>query len=52
MTTTQNEKRLELWFLCISRRLLLIDIYMNFYEDILNGFQQSGQDFVMVKVKR
>ena len=29
----------ELWFLRSARRLMLIDIYMKFREDILNGFQ-------------
>ena len=29
----------ELWFLCSVRRLMLIDIYMTFFEDILNRFQ-------------
>ena len=29
----------ELWFLRSTRRLLLIDIYMKFLEDILNIFQ-------------
>ena len=30
---------LELWFLRSARRLMLIDIYMKFREDSLNGFQ-------------
>ena len=29
----------ELWFLRSARRLILIDIYMKFHEDSLNGFQ-------------
>ena len=29
----------ELWFLRSARRLMLIDIYMKFREDSLNGFQ-------------
>ena len=29
----------ELWFLRSVRRLMLIDIYMKFHEDSLNGFQ-------------
>ena len=29
----------ELWFLQSARRLMLIDIYMKFREDSLNGFQ-------------
>ena len=29
----------KLWFLRSARRLMLIDIYMKFREDILNGFQ-------------
>ena len=29
----------ELWFLQSARRLMLINIYMKFYEDSLNGFQ-------------
>ena len=29
----------ELWFLCSACRLMLIDIYMKFLEDSLNGFQ-------------
>ena len=28
----------ELWFLRFARRLMLIDIYMKFDEDSLNGF--------------
>ena len=28
-----------LWFLCSARRLMLVNISMNFHEDILNGFQ-------------
>ena len=28
----------ELWFLHSARRLMLIDIYMKFLEDILNRF--------------
>ena len=30
---------LELWFLHTARRLMLVDIYMKFREDSLNGFQ-------------
>ena len=33
----------ELWFLCSARRLILIDIYMKFLEDILNRFQVTEQ---------
>ena len=33
----------ELWFLCSARRLMLIDIYMKFLEDILNKFQVKEQ---------
>ena len=29
----------ELWFLCSAHPLMLIDIYMKFREDSLNGFQ-------------
>ena len=29
----------ELWFLCCTRRLMLIVIYMKFREDSLNDFQ-------------
>ena len=29
----------ELWFLYYACSLMLIDIYMNFHEDSLNGFQ-------------
>ena len=29
----------ELWFLCSAFYLMLIDIYMKFREDSLNGFQ-------------
>ena len=29
----------ELWFLRSARRLILIDIYVKFREDSLNGFQ-------------
>ena len=29
----------ELWFLHSAHRLMLIDIYMKFCEDSLNGFQ-------------
>ena len=29
----------ELWFLCSVCRLMLIDIYIKFLEDILNTFQ-------------
>ena len=29
----------DLWFLCSARRLMLIDIYMKFREDSLNGFE-------------
>ena len=29
----------ELWFLCSACRLMLIDIYKKFLEDILNRFQ-------------
>ena len=29
----------ELWFLCSASRLMLLDIYMKFREDSLNGFQ-------------
>ena len=29
----------ELWFLCSASRLIVIDIYMKFLEDSLNGFQ-------------
>ena len=29
----------ELWFLRFACRLMLIDIYIKFREDILNGFQ-------------
>ena len=29
----------ELWFLRSARRLMLIDIYMKFRENSLNGFQ-------------
>ena len=35
----QKEYVQELWFLRSARRLLLIDIYMKFLEDILNRFQ-------------
>ena len=43
-----------LWFLRSAPRLMLIDIYMKFLEDILNRFQvKSGHDFVMAdKVPR
>ena len=27
-----------LWFLCSARRLMLINIYMKFHENNLNGF--------------
>ena len=33
----------ELWFLCSAHRLMLIDIYMKFFEDILNRFQVTEQ---------
>ena len=33
----------ELWFLCSARRLMVIDIYMKFREDSLNGFQVIEQ---------
>ena len=44
----------ELWFLCSARHLMLIDIYINFCEDIFNGFQVIEQIrfFVMDKVPR
>ena len=29
----------KLWFLHSARHLILIDIYLNFHEDRLNGFQ-------------
>ena len=29
----------ELWFLRFTRRLMLIDIHIQFHEDILNSFQ-------------
>ena len=29
----------ELWFLCSAHHLMLIDIYIKFYEHILNCFQ-------------
>ena len=33
----------ELWFLRSARRLMLINIYMKFREDSLNGFQVLEQ---------
>ena len=33
----------ELWFLCSACRVMLIDIYMKFLEDSLNGFQVKEQ---------
>ena len=38
----------QLRFLCFARCLMLIDIYMKFREDSLNGFFKfkSGEDFV------
>ena len=33
----------ELWFLCSARRLKLVDIFMKFHEDSLNGFQVIEQ---------
>ena len=33
------QKKKKKWFLRAARRLMLIDIYMNFREDILNRFQ-------------
>ena len=33
----------DLWFLRSARRLMLIDIYMKFLEDILNRFQVTEQ---------
>ena len=33
----------ELWFLCSACFLLLIDTYMKFHEDSLNGFQVIEQ---------
>ena len=33
----------ELWFLHFSCRLMLIDTYMKFNEDSLNGFQVTEQ---------
>ena len=33
----------ELWFLHSAHRLMLIDIYMKFCEDSLNGFQVKEQ---------
>ena len=32
----------ELWFLRLTRRLMLFDIHIKFREDILNGFQVIG----------
>ena len=32
-----------LWFLHSARRLILIDIYMKFREDSLDGFQVIGR---------
>ena len=34
----------ELWFLHSTRLLMLIDIYMKFHEDGLNGFQVNRAD--------
>ena len=47
----------ELWFLHSARRLILIDIFMKFHKDSLNGFQvivrtRLRQDFVVEKVPR
>ena len=43
----------ELQFLSSECHLMLIDIYMKFYEDILMVFTfQSGHDFVMHKIPR
>ena len=35
---TQNVHMEELWFLRTACPLMLIDIFMNFHEDSLNGF--------------
>ena len=43
----------ELWLLPSACRLMLIDIYMKFREDCLNGSQvKERNDFVMDKVPR
>ena len=36
---TQKVYKQELWFLCSAHFLMLIDIYMKFRKDSLNGFQ-------------
>ena len=38
---TQKVKMQVLWFLHAAHRLMLIDIYMKFREDSLNGFTQK-----------
>ena len=37
----------EFWFLRFARRLMLIDIYMKFREDSLNGFQVNERTSVI-----
>ena len=39
----QKVKMQELWFLRSARRLMLIDIYMKFLENILDRFQVIGR---------
>ena len=41
----------ELWFLRSAHRLMLVNIFMTFHEDILNGFQvtelQGGRHSIL-----
>ena len=38
---TQKSKFQELWFLYSACHLMLVNIYMKFHEDILNGLQDT-----------
>ena len=49
---TQKVQMQELWFLHSAHCLMLIDIYMKFYEDSLNGFQVIEQIRFCDKVPR
>ena len=43
MGNNSKSTKQVLWFLHSARRLMLIDIYMKFREDSLNGFQVIEQ---------
>ena len=44
---TQKVKMQELWFLRSAPCLMLIDIYMKFREDGLNGFSSYRADTIL-----